>query len=367
MRHVGRTTLLFTLLAACAPVSNAVNVVESSQTSSPHQASPSEPVAPAEVLPPTTRPVAPAVVAAQAEPGDCHVEWRTISTAIEAHWAQYQVDVTSIDELVPEMLLESPVGWMLDFDNTGVPTPLPEPAGRCSSYEPGAAPVESSTTPQSDSGLSCNEQLLMTQLAARAVLVYNRETATSQARLVDIGAMPFVLDLYDFDASGSIVAQFDGDCPAAVAADLQAPFDSAAPECYADWLAVNFAAYLHTNLTGESVGSARLVANGFLEQPITTYEIDADGRTTATGVQACPDLNLIDARDDTVRSCTVQQRTIETALEVYLAQSGSTSATFDDLVPDYLREQPVGWDLVPSEIPGDPANVAPIPGGECDI
>lgn len=64
-------------------------------------------------------------------------------------------------------------------------------------------------------------------------------------------------------------------------------------------------------------------------------------------------------------ACETDARTIATATEAYIALNGSAPASMSDLVPDWLKEMPVGWEL---SINADGTTIAvPTPDGPCAV
>lgn len=61
-------------------------------------------------------------------------------------------------------------------------------------------------------------------------------------------------------------------------------------------------------------------------------------------------------------ACRVEERTLATATDAYVAANGAAPTSTDDLVPDWIREEPVDWEFDAAS----PTSFSPVAGGRCD-
>jgi hypothetical protein len=81
---------------------------------------------------------------------------------------------------------------------------------------------------------------------------------------------------------------------------------------------------------------------------------------TRSDSSATPAFRVTPPTVDVSQICAIDQRTILTAVEAYMAYTGNSPASLDELVPTFLREVPSNWVFTP----GSPPTIVGI--GLCD-
>jgi hypothetical protein len=304
---------------------------------------------------------------------ECHVEWRTIWTAIETSYAKNQFDVETLEQLVTDgVLRELPTDWTLVTNADGAPVPSALDDGACAGFDPEAEiPDEPATTlpayppeltnPASPMGMPCYVQETALNVASNAWFDSTGVRATSQQTLIDGQLFDNTFDLYDIDPSGAVVQQFDGGCFLR-SEELDSPFTEYDSACFRDALGLAIASDMYDTLHGSFPPSLDdLRERGYLLHDVVNYEL-ADPSISPVGPLGCPDV-FRDAESSRSDACDIEKRTIETAVEAYFAEN-RVAPTMDDLVPDYLRELPTNY-VLQSGVGDELPQPVVTPDGRC--
>jgi hypothetical protein len=299
------------------------------------------------------------------------IEWRTYATAIEAFFAENGYDVTSFDELVPNLLRELPVDWTLIEGPEGVTVAVALEDGACAGYDPDTPiPDEEApptyppelTNPVSAIGTPCFIQEPALTAMSNAWFDVTGVRVTSQQELIDAELLGETFDLYDIDATGAVVQQFEGGCFLR-SEELDSPFSDSDSACFRDAFGIRLATGLYNQLHDDGPPPLDVLWDrGYLLSEVVNYELVGD-KMYPIGSLGCPEPSSQGNESDVERACAVQKRTIETAIDAYQLDTGIAPATMADLVPGYLLEVPVDY-VLGYGADGTPQPVA-VPAERC--
>lgn len=236
------------------------------------------------------------------------------------------------------------------------------------------------TTPPSTTGsptgvpAECEVDRRTLEVAIEAYFAQNGAYPASETDLTDARMIRAEFDTYDVGADGSIVRVAAVACDATDAPEVDEQSGGAASveDYYASFTDSDIDAMGGPECAREiaviAAAGARYVARqdmeptsmddlaGDLQVPITLWRFDA-GADSITPADGSPCNDVFSQNRDEM--CRVEYRTLQTAIEAYLADTGTAPESLDVLVGGYLRELPDGFGLAGGE-------VVSTPGSECE-
>jgi hypothetical protein len=136
--------------------------------------------------------------------------------------------------------------------------------------------------------------------------------------------------------------------------------DDTADVCAPEHQTMKIAIEAYVAMTGVLPGTeADLVTGGFLRRESDNFDLAiADGNYQIVAVSdrcagfqpGTPTVSTDPPLSSPAPSCDAQRKVFETAWEAYRADHGNPPASEADLVPDYMRAESTGFDLVGTEI-----------------
>jgi hypothetical protein len=250
----------------------------------------------------------------------------------------------------------------------------------CGSNSPGEVIVKPGVSAiAQSSSLACEADLLTLQTAYENFTLLNSGPPASESDLVPdwLRSESQLYDLID----GQIVPAADSGCPAPPAgATGAAPgvtvADATARDCRVRYRNVLIAveAYFAMNGVSTMPTEQNLVDAMLLPALDEAYDVNPDGLVEADAMVAAVPGGICDgvdvSTDSTVAQpsaadpppvdadeCTGQRTVLEIAIEAYVAAYGSPPTSESDLVPDWLRSELSGYDIVDGTITPAPDSI----------
>jgi hypothetical protein len=237
--------------------------------------------------------------------------------------------------------------------------------------KPGITAIEQS------SALACDADLMTLQTAIESFTVLNVDPPAIESDLVPdwLRSESTLYDLVD----GAIVPAAGSGCPAVLAGATGAPAGTTPPEEPANLrectvifktLSVAIEAYYAMNGEATTVTEQALVDGDLLRALNDAYDVDAGGQLVAVPGGICGGIEVALNTTSTsspspaplpadVGECEQQLKLLEVAMEAYFAQTGAVALTESDLVPDLLRQEASGYDIVDGAIAAAPGSICP--------
>lgn len=248
----------------------------------------------------------------------------------------------------------------------------------CGSSSPIEVIVEPGITAIRESNaLACSSDLESLLLAVEAYTMLNVDSPTAESDLVPdyLRSESQLYDLVDgqpapapgsgcpdpsVDATGALPDTTANDDPARVS------------DCLARFKTVSVAieAYFALNGTGAMPTEQALIEDGLLRALDEAYDVDQGGQVVAVPGGICDGVELVPVTSPpvptgpgplpaNVRECEQQLKLLEVAMEAYSARIGVPALAESDLVPDLMRREASGYDIVDGAIVPAPDSICP--------